>query len=137
MRTGRARRALLAGGVAVLVSAGALAVAAPGSAQTAPPPVKKVEVGDNFYKPKTVRVPAGTTIQWTNEGRSVHNIVPNKGKLFGLSTMSPGKKYKFTFETPGKYAYYCSFHGSPGSGQHGTIIVRQPPPPPTTVPPAT
>jgi plastocyanin len=137
VRATRARRALVAATLVVVASAGAVAIAAPGSAQAAAPAVRKVKVGDNFFKPKTLRIVAGTTVQWTNVGGNVHNIVPNKGKLFGLRTMVPDKKYKFTFTKPGKYAYYCSFHGSPGVGQHGTVIVTAPPPTTTTTPPST
>jgi plastocyanin len=76
--------------------------------------VRKVKVGDNYFKPKTLRIVAGTTVKWSNDGNNVHDIVPNKGHLFGLESMPPGKKYKFKFTTPGKYAYYCSFHGAAG-----------------------
>jgi plastocyanin len=108
--------------------------------QAPPPTVVKVKVGDNFYKPKTVRVPAGTTIRWKNVGNVAHNVIPNKGKKFRSETMKPDDVFKFTFTTPGRYKYYCSFHGSPNVGHHGTIIVTAPPPttaPPTIAPPAT
>jgi plastocyanin len=133
MRTQRLLAALVA---ATALSWVALAVPGGAGVPSQKPPVVKVEVGDNFYKPKKVTVPAGTTIRWENEGNVNHNIIPNKGKKFTLKLMKPGKVYRFTFEDPGTYKYYCSFHGSPGTGQHGTIFVTEPPPP-TTVPPAT
>lgn len=127
-------------GIAVALLASAAGSAAGGadtSAQVPPPPVVKVRVGDNFYKPKKLEVPAGTTISWKNVGRVNHNIVPNKGKKYGIIPMRPDKVYKYTFTAPGTYKYYCSLHGAPNVGQHGTIIVTAPPPLPTTAPPTT
>jgi plastocyanin len=51
-------------------------------------------------------------------------VTPDKGKKFGTKELSRGKSYSYTFKKPGTYAYYCSFHGSPGKGQHGTIVVK-------------
>jgi plastocyanin len=56
-------------------------------------------------------------------------VRPNKGKKFGTNELPRGKSYSYTFKKPGTYAYYCTFHGSPGGGQHGTIVVT---PAPTT-----
>jgi len=111
---------------------GAMAVA---SAQTPPPSTtpssaaskattKTVDTGDNFYKPKTLTITAGSTVKWKNTGRSLHNVRPNKGKAFGTDRLSPGSSYKHTFADPGTYKYYCSFHGAPNSGQAGKIIVK-------------
>jgi plastocyanin len=111
---------------------GAIAVA---SAQTPPPttpssvpalkPITKtVDTGDNFFKPKTLKITVGSTVKWKNTGRSLHNVVPNKGKAFGVPRLSPGKSYKYTFAKPGTFKYYCSFHGAPNTGQHGTVIVK-------------
>ena len=91
-----------------------------------------VKVGDNFFKPEDLEVTAGTKVTWTNKGKILHNVTPNKGKAYGTKELARGKSYSFTFKKPGKYAYYCSFHGSPGSGQHGTIVVAPAPTPTTT-----
>ena len=47
----------------------------------------------------------------------------------GASAISSGNvagsgTFSTTFNTPGTYAYYCVFHGSPGAGMHGTIVVN-------------
>jgi plastocyanin len=127
----RKRTAIVAAcAISVTLLLGAMAAA---SAQTpppttAPPPpkavTKTVKTGDNFYKPKKLKVTVGTTVRWKNTGRSLHNVVPNKGKAFGTARLSPGKSYRYTFASPGKFKYYCSFHGAPNTGQHGTIIVK-------------
>ena len=108
----------------------ALALATPGAFGTlgtgtagAQSSSSKVTVGDNYFKPQDLEVTAGTKITWTNKGKILHSVTPNKGKKFGESELSRGKSYSYTFKKPGTYAYYCTFHGSPGKGQHGTIVV--------------
>jgi plastocyanin len=92
----------------------------------------QVTVGDNYFKPGQISVTAGTKVTWTNKGKIIHSVTPNKGKAFGTKSLARGKKYSFTFKKPGTYAYYCTFHGSPGSGQHGTIVVTAAPTTTTT-----
>ena len=108
----------------VLAAATALGVlgAAPASAQSSGK--SKVTVGDNYFKPQDLTVTAGTKVTWTNKGKILHSVKPNTGSAFGAKALGSGKKYSFTFKTPGTYAYYCTFHGGPGSGQHGTIVVK-------------
>jgi plastocyanin len=85
----------------------------------------KVTIGDNFFKPKEIEVVAGTKVVWTNKGKILHNVQPDEGKAFGTKRVASGDKYSFTFKKPGEYGYYCSFHGSPNSGQFGTIVVTE------------
>jgi plastocyanin len=114
---------------ALVVSAMVLAVGgAFGALGTAPAGAQsggtsKVTVGDNYFKPTDVEVTAGTKVTWTNRGKILHSVTPNKGKKFGTKELSRGKSYSYKFKKPGTYAYYCTFHGSPGKGQHGTIVV--------------
>jgi len=83
----------------------------------------RVEVGDNFYKPERIEVPVGTRVTWKNEGKILHNVVPVKGKAWGTRSLVTGKSYSYRFKKPGTYAYYCTFHGSPTSGQRGSVVV--------------
>jgi plastocyanin len=92
----------------------------------------KVKVGDNFFKPKEIEVVAGTKVVWTNKGRILHTVTPDKGKAYGIKKLGTGSTYSYKFKKPGEYAYYCALHGSPGSGQYGTIVVTEAPPPTTT-----
>ena len=89
-----------------------------------------VDAVDNEFDPKTVRVEPGTTVMWTNRGRSPHNIVASRkgqdfGAPFGVKTtaFAPGDEYEFTFSQPGTYAYYCTLHGTATTGMRGTVIV--------------
>ena len=107
--------------LATATAVGALGVA-PAGAQSSGS--GKVTVGDNFFKPDDIEVTAGTKVTWTNKGKILHSVTPDKGRAFGAKTLPSGKKYSYTFKKPGTYAYYCTFHGSPGKGQHGTIVVK-------------
>ena len=121
-----------------LVGVGAPLAAASAPGQTpppAPPKVVKIKVGDNFFKPKKLTITAGTTVRWKNAGRVLHDVVPNKGSLYGTDQLPAGSKYEFTFTKPGTYKYYCSYHGAPGVGQWGQIKVKAPPPTTAPTPP--
>jgi plastocyanin len=86
-------------------------------------PTVTVTVGDNFFKPSSLEIAPGTKVKWVNKGRNLHNVAPDKGKLFGIDSLPSGKSYSFTFNNPGKYPYYCTFHGAPGTGMAATITV--------------
>lgn len=88
--------------------------------------VVEVKIGDNFFKPKKLVIRPGTTVVWRNIGRNEHNVLPDKGKLFGIDEIDRDATYSFRFDKPGRYGYYCSFHGAPRSGQFGTIKVLKP-----------
>ena len=85
--------------------------------------VAAITVGDNWFKPEAITVTAGTKVTWTNKGKILHSVKADKGKPFAPKTLSVKQKYSVTFKKPGTYGYYCTFHGAPGSGQHGTITV--------------
>ena len=116
------RKAALVVSAMALAATGAFGTLGTGSA-AAQSSSSKVTVGDNYFKPQDLEVTAGTKVTWTNKGKILHSVTPNKGKKFGESELSRGKSYSYTFKKPGTYAYYCTFHGSPGKGQHGTIVV--------------
>ena len=118
------RKVTLAVSAVVLAAAGAFGPFAPVSAG-AQSSSSKVTVGDNYFKPEDLEVTAGTKVTWTNKGKILHSVTPDKGKKFGTKELSRGKSYSYTFKKPGTYAYYCTFHGSPGKGQHGTIVVSE------------
>ena len=130
--------------IAALALAGSALVApsllgpAPAGAAEAPRSGKvPVAVGDNWFKPIDVTITAGSRIVWTNKGKILHSVKPDKGKPFKTKTLAVKGKYAVTFKKPGTYGYYCTFHGGPGTGQHGTITVvadTTPATTPTTAP---
>jgi hypothetical protein len=74
----------------------------------------------NFsFQPSTLTVSAGTAVTWENQDSAPHTVSSNAQGLFDSGTLAPGKKFTFTFSTPGSYGYHCNIH----SGMKGTIVV--------------
>jgi plastocyanin len=132
------RRLLLGGlGAAALlaVATGAVLLAAAAGASAASRPRASyddskevvVHMKDNDFIPQTITVDAGTVVRWDNTGRANHNVIPDKESTGWKSgTIGPGKAFEHQLKTPGAYGYFCSFHGAPGKGMYGTLIVKNP-----------
>jgi len=93
-------------------------------------PEVDVTVKDNDFVPAAIRINPGTTVQWENQGRSAHDILPadaaqDFGAPFGVEAgkFAPGAKYEFRFDAPGVYRYFCSLHGTKTVGMIGEIVV--------------
>jgi plastocyanin len=122
--------AILAGGIAALA---VFTRAAPASAAASARPAgdgytgTTVAMKDNDYLPQTLTVDAGAEVRWVNEGRSNHNVIPDRDATGWKSpSIKPGKTFTQKLEAPGVYPYFCSFHGAPGKGMYGTLIVKNP-----------
>jgi plastocyanin len=76
----------------------------------------------------TVAVGGSVTWTWAASTGGTHNITSSGPPDFtGRSTVAPPPlpdPYTVVFAAPGTYNYYCTFHGSPGSGMSGRIVVR-------------
>jgi len=59
---------------------------------------------------------------WANDGRTVHDVRADDGS-WRSPILAPGDTVERTFTEPGVYAFFCSFHGSPGAGMVGTVLV--------------
>lgn len=109
----------------------------PPATNPAPAPANAVSLGDDFFSPVSLSVPAGTTVTWTNKGRRPHTVTSDTG-AWKAATLSAGQSFSFTFQNPGTYRYSCDFHG----GMAGTIVVTgagapaSPSSPPATATPA-
>jgi plastocyanin len=99
-----------------------LVLAVPGWASAEEPGYTDVRPIDNVFSPRVVRVPVGGEVEWTNDGRTVHNVVADDGS-FRSPTLEPGDAFSFTFGAEGAFPYFCSFHGSPGAGMVGVVLV--------------
>jgi len=93
-------------------------------------PEVDVAVKDNDFVPAAIRINPGTTVQWENQGRSAHDILPadpspDFGAPFGVTAakFTPGARYEFRFDAPGVYRYYCSLHGTKTVGMIGEVVV--------------
>ena len=72
---------------------------------------KAAIVIDNFsFTPKTLRVPVGATVTWTNHD-SVPHVVTSADDHFKKSpVLKTGQRFSNTFATAGTYSYFCSIH---------------------------
>jgi len=119
----RARRALT-----LMAFAGVTLLAAAcgaGGATTDPSPVAtdKVDLPPSYkFAPAGITVTAGTTVTWTNDDHFTHSVDlandPSEPPV-----MAPGQSVQITFDTPGTYAYVCSFHPN---DMRGVVVVTAP-----------
>jgi len=88
--------------------------------------VVRVRSLDNSYRVADIEVVAGTEVWWTNNGRNDHNVLPvDDTQTWGVDTedFTPGDEYRYVFDTPGTYLYYCSIHGTKTVGMVGSVEV--------------
>jgi plastocyanin len=104
-----------------VLTAALIAVAVPVAAHaTTTSRTASVKIAGYAFSPKTLTIPVGTTVTWTDKDADAHNVTSSKGpKKFHSSTLTKGKTYRFTFTKPGTYRYGCTFH----SDMHGTVTV--------------
>ncbi|HET6576764.1 MAG TPA: plastocyanin/azurin family copper-binding protein [Gemmatimonadales bacterium] len=79
-----------------------------------------VTVGNNFFSPVDISVPAGSTVTWTwAAGDTTHNVTFDDGSA--TSPTQTSGNFQRTFTAPGTFAYHCSIHGA--ALMHGTVTV--------------
>jgi len=120
-----------------------LVVACGGSSPTSggnnnlPPGGVTVTMQEYAFAPDTVRISAGTTVRWTNQGNVDHTSTTDAPGGWNSGTIapphpqmtcpyppcgnSPGGNFDTTFPTPGTYPYHCAFHE--GLGMKGAVVV--------------
>ncbi len=83
-------------------------------------PATEVGVHDNHFDPKTLTVPAGTVVRWTNQGKHGHTVTSDKGD-WGSKELGPGASFSHAFTRPGTYTYHCTIHSEE---MRGTVVVK-------------
>lgn len=83
------------------------------------------QLGQIYYNPDLVTVPAGSTVSWANNDEQIHTVTsgtPTNGPdgLFDSGIMSAKGSFHHTFDTAGNYDYYCIVH----PWMQGTVIVE-------------
>jgi len=101
---------------------------------TTPPNAITIQVINSRFNPAVDTVAVGGTVDWIwGTGSVAHNVVPT-----GLPAIDPDPptypmdsvtfdaphSHQMIFPNPGTYRYYCTDHGTPTSGMHGSIVVR-------------
>lgn len=73
-----------------------------------------VTIKDFAYSPATIRVKKGTTVTWTNEDTTRHNVISRVAVPMGPPTthdlLAKGETYNFTFMATGTFDYGCTPH---------------------------
>lgn len=87
----------------------------------------QVEVRTFAFAPDTLRVDAGTRIQWTNRDAIEHTVTwgtPDEldARLESASLDSSGAIHTATPREPGRYGYFCDRHRF----MRGMVIVTSP-----------
>lgn len=88
-----------------------------------------VRMLDNRFSPSDITIPVGGSVTFVGAGRNAHNAVAADGswsteKAFGSLEMHDGDEATISFDEPGTYAFFCTFHGNAqGQGMAGTLTV--------------
>lgn len=79
-----------------------------------------VDLGDFYYSPQTLTIPAGTRVVWTVSAQQPNTVTADDGS-WDSGTLNHGMLYTHRFDVPGTYRYHSRFY----AWMHGTIIVTQ------------
>ena len=109
-------RRLAAVGFLVLLSLG------PALAARADDYDAEISAIDNAFDAGIVRIQPGQSIEWSNDGNSPHTVTADDGS-FDSGNLAPDATFTTAFDQPGVYAYFCKYHGAPGVGMTGIVVV--------------
>ncbi|MFI5041584.1 MAG: cupredoxin domain-containing protein [Acidimicrobiales bacterium] len=110
--------------LALLVPAGALALASCSSRASAGAPAAIVVMRDFSYTPQTLRVAVNARVTVVNEGSVVHNWIIQQAGV-GTGDVQPGatQTLDLTGIPAGTYRVYCDQPGHAAQGQTGLIVI--------------
>ncbi len=74
------------------------------------------------FHPSALTVAVGTTVTWTNEDSTSHDVTFTDLANVKSAVLSRGQTFSYTFTTPGTFHYYCTIHGA--SAMSGTVTVQ-------------
>lgn len=79
----------------------------------------KVAIENFAYTPATITVKKGTTVTWTNQDETKHDVNADGG-TFKSELLAKGESFSFTFDEVGTFKYHCTPHPN----MLGTVIVE-------------
>ena len=106
--------------IAVAVVALSLVLANQGVAASSGGATVNIEIGDNFFNPKSATANVGDTIVWTNNGRVAHDVTASNGAFSSPRNLAPGATFSYTATTAGNIAYICTIHVN----HDGTLVIQ-------------
>lgn len=88
-----------------------------------PTPPGHVHMASNQFNPADLTIQAGETVTWHNHDGLPHTATSSDNPpLFNSGDVPNGGTFAFTFDTPGTYDYFCTYHTL--QGMTGTIVVE-------------
>ena len=96
----------------------ALSVVAPRLAR-AEDPRAAVRIQSFAFQPATIRVKAGSAVEWMNQDEEPHTVTSDDD-AFRSRALDAGNRFAFTFERKGRFAYHCALHPQ----MTGTVVVE-------------
>ena len=69
----------------------------------------EVRIKDFAFQPKSLEVPVGATVTWTNADEDAHTVTSSSG-AFSSPGLDSGETFSQTFTAPGTYSYHCALH---------------------------
>ena len=79
-----------------------------------------VTMKDIQFNPKTVTVPVGGTVKWTNDDSVGHDVTGSDFKSGAAGGLSGGDTFEQSFKKAGTFKYECTVH----PGMEGTVTVK-------------
>lgn len=125
------RSRLLALALASVVAVGACGNAG-GDDETIEGEDVTVQMFDNRFQYTEIRIPVGGSVTWVGAGQNSHNAVAANQEwstedVFGGLQQMEGDEATLTYDEPGEYVFFCTFHGNAnGEGMAGELIVGEP-----------
>lgn len=85
-----------------------------------------VEAGDLWFRPDTVEIEAGQTVNLTvdNTGRAFHDLTVAELDLRVDVEAGDATTTAVTVDTPGTYDFFCSVPGHEVAGMRGQLVVQ-------------
>jgi len=81
-----------------------------------------VEMKSISYDPKSVEVPVGGSIVWTNKAFTNHTATSDDGQTFDTGEIKPNESSSAVqCDKEGQFTYHCKIHGKT---MRGTIVVK-------------
>jgi plastocyanin len=107
-----------------LLFLGVLAAACAGVADEPSVGTAGVAMVDDEFSSSSIRVPFGGIVVWRHQGTNPHDVIAADRTWSSATPLRRGDSYQRTFDHPGVYPYFCSFHGdASGGGMSGYVLV--------------
>jgi plastocyanin len=75
------------------------------------------------FNPTNVKVNSGSTIEVLNTAGQIPHTFTVQGQNIDITNQGGQSQNVKISLKPGTYQFFCKFHGSPGQGMHGTLVV--------------